>query len=54
VAGEDGLRCLVGYRAIAGLAHLTQERQAYGDSLADALCAAILAILDRLEAASSG
>lgn len=53
IAGDDGLRCLVSYRAIAGLAHLTQERQAYGDSLADALCEAILAILDRLQATDS-
>jgi aminoglycoside phosphotransferase (APT) family kinase protein len=53
VAGDDGVRCLVGYRAIAGLAHLTQERAAYGDSLADAECAAVSAILDRLEGTSS-
>jgi aminoglycoside phosphotransferase (APT) family kinase protein len=50
VAGEDGLRCLVGYRAIALLAHSAREREAYGDSLADAECAAVSAVLDRLEA----
>jgi Ser/Thr protein kinase RdoA (MazF antagonist) len=49
VAGGDGLRCLVSYRAIAGLAHLTRERQAYGDSRGDEECAAVSAILDRLE-----
>ncbi len=54
IAGDDGLRCLVSYRAIAGLAHLTQERQAYGGSLADAVCVAISAILDRLQTTSSG
>ena len=53
VAGDDGLRCLVSYRAIASLAHSARERQAYGDSLADAECAAISAILDRLEAATT-
>jgi aminoglycoside phosphotransferase (APT) family kinase protein len=53
VAGGDGLRCLVSYRAIAGLAHFTCERRAYGDSLGDAECAAISAILDRLEATGS-
>jgi Ser/Thr protein kinase RdoA (MazF antagonist) len=51
VAGEDGLRCLVSYRAIAGLAYFTAERQAYGDSLGDAICAAVSGILDRLQAA---
>jgi aminoglycoside phosphotransferase (APT) family kinase protein len=54
IDGDDGLRCLVSYRAIAGLAHLTQERQAYGNSLADAVCVAISAILDRLQTTSSG
>ena len=53
VAGGDGLRCLVTYRVIAGLAHLTGERQAYGPALAEAECAATLAILDRLAAAVS-
>ncbi len=53
VAGSDGLRCLVSYRAIAGLAHLTHERQAYGDSLGDEACAATSAILDRLQATGS-
>jgi hypothetical protein len=53
VAGGDGLRCLVGYRAIATLAHTGRQRQAYGDSLADAECAAISAILDRLQATGS-
>jgi Ser/Thr protein kinase RdoA (MazF antagonist) len=48
VAGLDGLRCLVSYRAIAGLAHVHRERQAYGDGLAEAECAAVTAILDRL------
>jgi aminoglycoside phosphotransferase (APT) family kinase protein len=50
VAGEDGLRCLVSYRAIALLAHSARERDAYGDSLADAECVAVSAVLDRLEA----
>jgi Ser/Thr protein kinase RdoA (MazF antagonist) len=50
VAGGDGLRCLVSYRTIAGLATVTQQRQAYGTSLADAECVAISAILDRLQA----
>jgi len=53
VAGGDGLRCLVSYRAIASLAHSARERQAYGDSLGDAECTAISAILDRLQAAGS-
>jgi Ser/Thr protein kinase RdoA (MazF antagonist) len=51
VAGEDGLRCLLSYRAIAGLAYFTAERQAYGDFLGDAICAAVSGILDRLQAA---
>jgi hypothetical protein len=51
VAGDEGLRCLVSYRAIASLAHSFRERESYGDSLADAECAAISAILDRLQAA---
>jgi aminoglycoside phosphotransferase (APT) family kinase protein len=50
VAGNDGLRCLISYRAIGGLAAFTHERQAYGDSLGDAECAAVSAVLDRLEA----
>jgi hypothetical protein len=50
VAGSDGLRCLVSYRAIGGLAFYTHERQAYGNALGDAECAAISAILDRLQA----
>jgi len=49
VAGGDGLRCLLGYRAIALLAHTARHRHAYGDSLADAECTAISAILDRSE-----
>jgi len=49
VAGHDGLRCLVSYRAIAGLAFFSHERQAYGDSLGDEACAAFSAILDRLQ-----
>ena len=50
VAGGDGLRCLLSYRVIAGLAHLTGEREAYSDSLGDEECAAVSAILDRLQA----
>jgi aminoglycoside phosphotransferase (APT) family kinase protein len=50
VAGDDGLRCLVSYRAIAGLAHYARERQSYGRSLGDVECTAISAILGRLEA----
>jgi Ser/Thr protein kinase RdoA (MazF antagonist) len=49
-AGGEGLRCLVSYRAIASLAHAARHRQAYGDCLADAECAAVSAILDRLQA----
>jgi len=48
VAGGDGLRCLVSYRVIAGLAFFTHERQAYGPPLGDEECEATLAILDRL------
>lgn len=48
VAGDDGLRCLVAYRAIAGLAHLTFEWRSYGRSLADTSCAEVSAVLDRL------
>lgn len=51
VAGDDGLRCLVSYRVIGGLAVFTHERQAYGNSLGDEECAAESAILDRLQAA---
>jgi aminoglycoside phosphotransferase (APT) family kinase protein len=51
VAGRDGLRCLVSYRIIGGLAVFTHERQAYGNSLGDEECAAESAILDRLVAA---
>lgn len=47
VAGDDGLRCLISYRAIAGLACYSHERQAYGASLGDEECAAVTAILDR-------
>jgi len=50
VAGGHGLRCLISYRAIGRLAAFTHERQAYGDSLGDAECAAVSAVLDRLEA----
>jgi hypothetical protein len=50
VAGADGLCCLISYRAIAGLAYYAREREAYGDSLGDASCAAFSAILDRLPA----
>jgi hypothetical protein len=53
VAGGDGLRCLVSYRIIGGLAVFTHERQAYGNSLGDEECAAESAILDRLQAAGS-
>jgi aminoglycoside phosphotransferase (APT) family kinase protein len=53
VAGDGGLRCLVSYRAISGLAHYARERQAYASSLGDAECAAISACLDRLEAPGS-
>ena len=49
VAGHDGLRCLVSYRAIGGLAVFTRERQAYANFPADAGCAAVSAILDRLQ-----
>ena len=49
VAGDDGLRCLVSYRAIAGLAVFSHERQAYGKkTLGDEECAEIFAILDSL------
>jgi hypothetical protein len=54
VAGPGGLRCLVSYRAIASLAHSHREREAYGDALADAECAAIAAILDQLQATAPG
>jgi hypothetical protein len=50
VAGLGGLRCLVSYRAIGGLAVFTRERQAYANFPADAGCAAVSAILDRLQA----
>ena len=49
MAGGDGPRCLLSYRAIASLAHVTHARQAYGNFLGDAECAAISAILDRLQ-----
>jgi aminoglycoside phosphotransferase (APT) family kinase protein len=48
VAGDEALRCLLGYRAIALLAHTSRHRHAYGDALADAECTAVSAILDRL------
>jgi hypothetical protein len=51
VAGGDGRRCLVSYRAIAWLAFSTHEWQADGDSAEDTYCAAVSAILDRLQAA---
>jgi aminoglycoside phosphotransferase (APT) family kinase protein len=50
VAGHDGLRCLVSYRAIGGLAVYAHERQAYGASHGDEACAAQSAVLDRLQA----
>jgi hypothetical protein len=53
VAGEDGLRCLLSYRAIAGLAAFAHERQAYGNSLGDQECVAVSAILDRLQTTGS-
>jgi hypothetical protein len=53
VAGGDGLRCLVSYRAIGGLAVFTREREAYGNFSASAGCAAVLGIIDRLEAAGT-
>jgi aminoglycoside phosphotransferase len=53
VAGGDGLRCLVSYRAIGGLAVFTREREAYGNFSAGAGCAAVLGIIDRLEAAGT-
>jgi aminoglycoside phosphotransferase (APT) family kinase protein len=53
VAGGDGLRCLVSYRVIGGLAVFTHERQAYGNSLGDEECAAESSILDRLQATGS-
>ena len=53
MAGGDGLRCLVSYRAIAGLSVFSHERQAYGNSLGDEECAEIFAILDRLQATGS-
>ena len=53
VAGDDGLRCLVSYRVIGGLAVYAHEPQAYGNSLGDAECAAVSAILDRLQAAGT-
>jgi hypothetical protein len=49
VADGDGLRCLVSYRAIGGLAVFTREREAYGNFSADAGCAAVSAIVDRLQ-----
>ena len=51
VAGDDGLRCLLSYRLIGGLAVFTHERQAYGNSLGDEECAAGSALLDRLRVA---
>jgi hypothetical protein len=51
VAGGDGLRCLISYRAIAALACLTFEWRSYGKSLADTSCAEVSAILDRLQQA---
>ena len=53
VAGDDGLRCLVSYRAVGGLAVFAHERQAHGNSLGDEECAAESAILDRLQATGS-
>jgi hypothetical protein len=53
VAGDDGLRCLLSYRTIGGLAAFSRERTAYGDSLGDEECTAESAILDRLQATGS-
>ena len=53
VAGSDGLRCLISYRAIAALAHLSFEWRSYGKSVADTSCAEVSAILDRLHAPGS-
>jgi aminoglycoside phosphotransferase (APT) family kinase protein len=50
VAGGGGLRCLVSYRAIGGLAYYRHERQAYGDALGDEECAAVSGILERVQA----
>lgn len=50
VAGHDGRRCLISYRTIASLAHSFREQESYGNSLAEAECTAVSAILDRLEA----
>jgi len=49
VAGDDGLRCLIGYRTIASLAHSFRKQESYGDSLAAAECTAVSAILDSLK-----
>jgi aminoglycoside phosphotransferase (APT) family kinase protein len=53
VAGGGGLRCLLSYRVIGGLAAFSHEREAYGNSLGDQECAAESAILDRLQAAGT-
>jgi aminoglycoside phosphotransferase (APT) family kinase protein len=53
VAGDGGLRCLISYRTISGLAHYTRERQSYASSLGDEECAAISAVLDRLQVAGN-
>jgi hypothetical protein len=54
VAGGGGLRCLISYRAISGLAHYARERESYASSLGDEECAAFSAVLDRLQAAEDG
>jgi Ser/Thr protein kinase RdoA (MazF antagonist) len=75
VAGGDGLRCLLSYRAIAWLAYSTNELPecgtarpecgtarpecgtvppGCGTSAEEAYCAAVSAILDRLQAADCG
>jgi len=51
VAGGDGLRCLISYRAIAWLAHSTREGKGHDTSAEDAYCAATRDILGRLQAA---
>ncbi len=46
IAGPDGLRCLVSYQALAGLAYLTREN----DPTAAAEATVIATVLDRLDA----
>ncbi len=53
LAGGDGLRCLVSYRAIAWLAHSAREGLLYGNSAEETYCAAVSGILGRLRAAGT-